>query len=152
MATTLGRGRQRGWCCWFGCHIRHHRSVHPAPAIGGSHAGPAPVVALVVVSLFLLARSYMACVRLKCGFYGGAVRSGSLHGWLARSKEFARVSCHGFSLCFPKMAIRHMRDVTPVVTLLWAGVSQGARRKPLPAMLSTRDTARAHPHKGVEFG
>ena len=151
MATTLGRGRQRGWCCWFGCHIRHHRSVHPAPAIGGSHAGPAPVVALVVVSLFSLARSYMACVRLKCGFYGGAVRSGSLHGWLVRSslREFPAIDSPG---ALQKIAIRHMRDGTPVVTLLWAGVSQGARRKPLPAMLPTRDTAKAHPHKGVKFG
>jgi hypothetical protein len=44
------------------------------------------------------------------------------------------------SSMFQKMAIWHMRGVAPFVTPLQAGVSQGAERKPLPAMLPTRSS------------
>jgi hypothetical protein len=50
---------------------------------------------------------------------------------------------------FQEMAIRHMRGGAPVVTLLRASVSQGTGRKPLPAMLPTTHTGKAHPHEGV---
>jgi hypothetical protein len=47
---------------------------------------------------------------------------------------------------FDKIAIQHMHGVTKVVTML--GLVLAEVGKPLLAMLSTRDIAQAHPHKG----
>ena len=51
---------------------------------------------------------------------------------------------------FQKMATWHMRDLTLIVTMLWASVSQGVGRKPLPAMLSTV-LLQIHKHRGTQI-
>jgi hypothetical protein len=48
---------------------------------------------------------------------------------------------------FDKIAIQHMHGVTKVVTMLGLVLAE-VGGKPLLAMLSTRDIAQAHPHKG----
>jgi hypothetical protein len=67
---------------------------------------------------------------------------------LERLRVFSAIDSSGV---LQKMATRHMRGVTSIVTLLQASVSQGTGRNPLPAMFSTSEIPQAHPHKGVGF-